>query len=182
MTAATAATTDTADVSLRFGVELVTDPIGIELTARVSDAVDAPIREAMLERVEHDLVRREGNLVFQAVRVSHGTLRSYGGRLDYDVEPVTESVVIDDVERRRGALTVRWVWEHDAAPFFHFGTSDHVVDGEPLAFEWPDAPREVQEQFEDTFPTVFFQQTEPRGIPDSNFVIAGRNWLRQEVS
>jgi hypothetical protein len=173
--------TETAEVQLQFETELVTDPIGVDMTVRPAGLAEDVLPEQMLDTAEEDLVGGQGNLVFQAVRVSHGTLRSYGQRSDYDVEPVTESVKVESSRSRR-SLEVSWYWTHEAAPYFHFGTSDHTVEGDPLAFPWPDAPDEVREQFEETFPIVFFQSTEPSGIPESRFVTAGRNWLRRGVS
>lgn len=57
-------------------------------------------------------------------------------------------------------------FEHHAAQFLNDGTEPHVIrakEAEMLAFEWPDAPQEVRDMFEATFPTVFFKEIDHPG-------------------
>lgn len=72
-------------------------------------------------------------------------------------------------------------WEfsytHLATIFHEFGAEPHVIRARRaqfLAFEWPDAPQEIREQFSETFPTVFFKEVEHPGVPERRFVRAGR--------
>jgi len=159
------------DVTLSFSGRVVTDPLGIELDVSVADRAPPPVTQALLADARDQLVGGQGNLVFQSVRVAHGALRSYGARLGYDVEPVTESVEVISVDESPSRLSLRWGWLHEAAPFFHFGTSEHVIEGDPLAFEWPAVGDGV----------FFFERVEHPGIPESNYVSAGLEWLRQEI-
>lgn len=80
-----------------------------------------------------------------------------------------------------------WVFTvtHAAAVFHEFGASPHEIEAkraQALAFEWPDAPDEVKEQFEDTFPTVFFNSIEHPGTPAIGFIRYGREKARQRLS
>jgi len=168
--------------------ELQTDPVGVELTATVGDGLPRPAQESLLADTRQRLVGQQNNLIFQSVRVAHGALRSYGQRNDYAVEPITESVAIQRVEESPNTLTVAWAWEHEAAQYFQFGVSPHTIDGDPiLSFIWEDAPQGVREMFSNTErvggdPRVFFRSVDHPGIPDSRYVQAGMNWLRQELS
>ena len=175
------------DVPVEFRTELLSDPVGAEITASIADRIPGPAADALLADVREQLADQQGNLIFQAVRVAHGTLRSYGKRNDYQVEPITESVEIDDVRERGRSITVRVIWTHDAAQYFQFGVSAHTINGRPiLSFIWEDAPQEVREMFANTErvdgdPRVFFRSVDHPGIPGSRYVQAAINWLRQEV-
>lgn len=78
-------------------------------------------------------------------------------------------------------------WEfsypHRGAVYQEFGAEPHTIrakKAEVLAFEWPDAPKEVKEQFEHTEgDLVFFDEIEHPGIPAIGFV---RNSRDQTVS
>lgn len=79
-------------------------------------------------------------------------------------------------------------WEfsvtHSAAVFHEFGADAHEIkakQAQALAFEWPDAPAEIQEQFEDSFPTVFFNKIEHPGTPAIGFIRHGREKARQRL-
>lgn len=73
-----------------------------------------------------------------------------------------------------------WVWTvpHEGAVFQEFGAMPHEIrarKAEVLAFEWPDAPRKVQEQFEHTEgDLVFFESIDHPGIPAIGFIRYGR--------
>ncbi|MDF9748364.1 hypothetical protein [Natrinema salsiterrestre] len=138
--------------------------------------------EPVLDEAEHELVGKARPLVFQAVRVSHGTLRSYGSRNDYDAEPIIDSFEGPEVRRSSGKLTVTWRWDHDAAVFYNNGTSDHTIHGDPvLVFRFDgDKYPHLEEMFPDG--TAFLPEVDVSGLPQSRFVQAGLEWLRQEVS
>lgn len=89
---------------------------------------------------------------------------------------------------RKGAIPPTWdereeAWvfsfPHRGAIFQEFGARPHEIrakKAEVLAFEWPDAPAEVEEQFEDTEgDLVFFESIDHPGIPAIGFVRYGRD-------
>lgn len=178
----------TAEAAIAISATQHSDPVGFSITARVADRLPDPASDAMLADVKHDLVGKQDNLIFQAVRVAHGTLRSYGSRNDYNVEPVTESVEIDTVATTARSVTARVSWHHEAARHFNFGVSPHMIHGRPiLSFVWEDAPQEIREMFANTErvggdPRVYFREVEHPGIPASRYVQAGTNWLRKRLT
>ena len=154
-----------------------------DTTATASFSVEGP--EPALDDAERKLVGEARPLVYQAMRVSHGTLRSYAGRTDYDVEPIADSFQTPEVNRSDTELTVTWRWDHPAAVYMNNGTSDHTIHGDPvLSFIWEDPPASAREQWpeEGDGVRVFVEQVNVSGLPQSRFVQAGLEWLRQEVS
>ena len=146
------------------------------------------VADAVLDEVERELVGQSDNLVHQAIDRAHEVLEEYGDRHDYDVGPIIDSLGAVDVQRTDRSITVRLGWEHEAAPYFEYGSSDHTVDGDPiLSFIWEDAPQSIHEMFPDTErvdgdPRVFFGEVEVAGLPESRFVRTALNWLRREVT
>ena len=85
----------------------------------------------------------------------------------------------DDEERA-------WIWgiAHAAAIFHEFGADAHEIrakQARTLAFEWPDAPDEIREQFESTFPTVFFNKVKHPGTPAIGMIRYGREKARKRL-
>ena len=154
----------------------------------LDSSFEADVREAVLDDAERELIGKEGNLIHQTVQRSHEVLRQYGDENDYDVEPIIESLVGPEVTRTNDSIEVRWGWEHEAAPHFEYGTSDHTVDGDPvLSFIWEDAPAGIREMFPHTErvdgdPRVFLPSVDVAGLPESRFMRDALNWLRREVS
>lgn len=79
-----------------------------------------------------------------------------------------------------------WVftWAHAAASLHEWGAEPHEIrarKAQALAFEWPDAPEEIQERFEDTFPTVFFDSVEHPGVPAIAPIRYGREKARKRL-
>lgn len=72
---------------------------------------------------------------------------------------------------------------HEGAVFQEFGARPHEIrakKAQVLAFEWPDAPAEVEEQFEDTEgDLVFFESIDHPGIPAIGFVRYGRDQAKR---
>lgn len=90
---------------------------------------------------------------------------------DYEVFPVAQSAMPPEWDEAEGG----WVFAfpHVAAAIFEFGAIPHEIEAkraEYLAFEWPDAPPEIQEQFSATFPTVFFKKVDHPGVNALHFV------------
>lgn len=122
--------------------------------------------------VKKELTREAANRWFST---SQETLYSAGDNHEFEVYPVAQSAVPPQWDESEGA----WIfaYPHVAAPHFEWGTAPHEIEArqaEVLAFEWPDAPQDVQEMFEDTFPTVFFRSVEVDGIPALKFLRTGR--------
>lgn len=83
-------------------------------------------------------------------------------------------------DRERGA----WVFgfPHRGAVFQEFGARPHEIrakKAEVLAFEWPDQPADVREEFEHTEgDLVFFESINHPGIPAIGFTRYGRDRAR----
>lgn len=157
------------------------------MSANLSNSFEADLQEAVLDDVQDRFLASDGPIQ-TAVDRSHDILIEYGSRHGYDVGPVIEALQEPAISRQSNRITVFWGWFHPAAPHFEYGTSDHVVSGNPiLSFVWEDAPPEIHEMFPDTQrvggdPRVFFPETEPSGLPESRFVRDALNWLRRELS
>lgn len=153
---------------------------------RLEQSFEAGLREALLEDVERAAASERDNLVFQAIQEGHEHLRAWGQERDYDVEPIIESLGAPEVERSGNSVTVRWEYDHPAVEYFEFGTSDHVVDGDPvLSFVWSadEAPRWVKKEFEregDGY-RVFFGSVEVSGIAETRFIRHSLVWLRRQL-
>jgi hypothetical protein len=79
-------------------------------------------------------------------------------------------------------------WEfactHAMAPMHEWGAMPHEIQAkqaQALVFEWPDAPEEIEEQFADTFPTVFFDSIEHPGVPAIGYMRYGRQQARKRL-
>lgn len=168
-------------VTLEFSLELTTDPLGAELDVAVPDAPSDDARQALLDNMERSLVGARGNLVFQAVQEAHDQLESYGAENDYETGPIEDSFAGVDASRGRTSLHVAWSWDHEAAGFMEFGTSDHTVAGDPLlvfAFDAGEYPGLAE-----AFPggTAFLREVEVSGLPEARWVRDSLNWFRRRV-
>jgi len=148
--------------------------------ATLDSEFESKLESAVLDEVEQDLRRPDGP-VAKAIERSKKKLRLYADK--YDVEPVLETLEGPEVNREGDSITVEWSFEHGAAGLFETGTTDHVIEGSPVvSFVWEDAPPEVREQFDETFPRVFFQSVEVGGIDETRFTRHGLEVLRYELS
>jgi hypothetical protein len=118
------------------------------------------LREAMLAEVEAYLADRAEQIVREATR---DALVEAG----YDADSILGELKGPEVSADSDSVRVAWTVDHEAAGFLEFGTSDHTIEGDPLVFDWPDAPPEVQAMFESTFPTVFFTEVEVSGVAET---------------
>lgn len=171
----------TETVSLQFSLNLQTDPLGAELDVAVPNAAGEDARQALLDGIENTLVGSQGNLVFQAVQRAHRQLSRYGNSNDYDTDPIEESFTGVDYSRDRTSIHAEWFWEHEAAGFMEFGTSDHTIQGQPLLVFGFDSGQ--YPGLAEIFPneTAFLQEVEVSGLPDSRFVRESLAELRREV-
>jgi len=172
---------DSVSLTLQFNLELQTDPLGATLSLTITDAVSPEVREQYLDSVYSTLVGAEGNLVFQAVQQAHDALRAYGSEYDYRVESIIDSFQGVEADRSADRITASWHWEHEAASYMEFGTSDHTVDGSPLlvfSFSESEYPG-LAEMFPDG--TAFLPEVEVSGLPEARWVRDSLTWFRREV-
>lgn len=98
------------------------------------------------------------------------------GRAQNNLSEIADKAVPPFWDSEREA----WVFgfPHIGAVFQEFGAMPHEIrakKAEMLAFEWPDAPQHIQEQFSHTEgDLVFFESINHPGIPAIGFVRYGR--------
>lgn len=83
-----------------------------------------------------------------------------------------------------GDAELAFSWTHAAAVFHEFGATPHEIrakEAQTLAFEWPDAPQEIRDQFSATFPLVFFDSVEHPGTPAIAPIRYGRDKARERL-
>lgn len=178
-------------VEIRFDLTVETDPLGARLSIGVPSAPSRDARAAFVESIEETLVGASDSLVDQAVAEAHDRLAAYGSRNDYDTESIRDSFAGVDATRSARGVTAAWHWEHEAAIYFEFGTSDHTIRGSPvLAFVWKDAPSGVKDRFSQARDAggrfqsgtqVFFSEVEVSGLPEGRWLRDSLQWLRREV-
>jgi hypothetical protein len=168
-------------VSLAFSLEPTTDPLGAHLTVAVPDAPSEESRQALLDGMEESLVGAEGNLVFQAVQDAHDRLERYGRTHDYHTDSIAASFGGVTVDRSPTALDISWQWDHEAAMYMEFGTSDHTVEGDNLlVFEFDAAEYPyLDEMFPDG--TAFLPEVSVSGLPEGRWLRDSLNQFRREV-
>jgi hypothetical protein len=113
-------------------------------------------------------------------RAQLGQRHGRQGRADTGLSQIAQKAVPPFWDDQREA----WVFSfpHAGAVFQEYGAMPHEIRArraEVLAFEWPDAPAEVQEQFDHTEgDLVFFESINHPGIPSIGFVRYGRERAR----
>ncbi|MFB6189336.1 MAG: hypothetical protein ABEI57_05585 [Halapricum sp.] len=128
--------------------------------------------EAGLETMAHDAARDAASAWFSR---SQELLYDAGDDHDYEVYPIAQAAQPPEWDDAAGGYV--FVYPHAASIFFEEGTDEHEIEAQQadyLAFEWPDAPDEIQEQFAATFPTVFFKKVEVDGLPAIRYVANSR--------
>lgn len=140
---------------------------------------EAAVREALTQELVTWL--RENDRAEQLIREAARDALVQSG---YDADSVLESLVgpVIDANPPGMAVRVSWAFDHEAAQHLEFGTSEHTIEGDPvLAFEWPDAPAEVRNMFDATFPTVFFQEVTVDGVAETRFTRESLQALAAEI-
>lgn len=92
----------------------------------LDSSFEADLQEAVLDGAERELVGRRGNLVSQAIQQSNEVLQTAGRSLDWNVDPIINSLGQVELERSRDSIKATWGWTHEAAPYWEFGTSRHT--------------------------------------------------------
>ncbi|AGM11977.1 hypothetical protein DNAM5_118 [Haloarcula californiae tailed virus 1] len=143
-----------------------------EVDELTRDAIDLWFKESQewlrdAERNRSELGRTSG---------SEGRANNALGEIAQTAQPPTWN---EDEQRWEFSYT------HEGAVFQEFGAKPHEIrakKAEVLAFEWPDAPEEVKEQFEHTEgDLVFFESVNHPGIPAIGFVRYGRDVAKREL-
>lgn len=178
-------------VELRFSLDVETDPLGARLSVSVPAAPAAVDRGAFLDSMYETLVGARGNLVYQTINQAHDNLAAFGQQNDYHWQPLRDSFAGVDASRSRRGVTAAWHWTHEAAGFFEFGTSDHVIRGTPvLAFVWDDPPSGVAGRFGQardgdgqytSGADMVVSEVEVSGLPEGRWLRDSLQWLRREV-
>lgn len=87
----------------------------------------------------------------------------------------------------------RFACTHAMAPLHEWGAEPHEIEArqaQAMVFEWPDMPKEVEEQFEEQWdsnsnsleePQVAFQSVEHPGHPAIGFMRYGRQQARKKL-
>lgn len=137
-----------------------------------------PIEGGITElRVDFENIAREEALEAANRWYSKAVDLLYEGGDDYDYEvfPVAQSSTPPEFDD--SVQGYAFAFPHPAAWYFEKGTEPHTIEptnADALVFEWPDAPPEIREMYEDTFPTVFFPRVEVDGIERLDYVERGR--------
>ena len=146
-------------------------------------AAEAALDEAAVQYIGAD------GFIPNAIEAAHERLREYAREFEYRVESVIDSLqgptIIDQSDRH---FTLRFGWDHEAAPYLEWGTSDHTIEGNPiLSFIWEDRhdpPDWVAEEYEREGGgyRVFLPEVEVAGVRETRFARHALDWLRREVA
>lgn len=140
-------------------------------------AVESDIESQVEEAVE-DLAKQAGKkLITEWKAASEQKLDR--ARIDRDSDGLSNIIeAFTDPEYAESENAWTFNVEHTGAIYQEYGADEHEIRARQasfLAFEWPDAPPEVKEQFEDTEgDLVFFQSINHPGIPPIYFMRHGR--------
>ena len=145
------------------------------------------LAEAVLDDAAANLLAGDG-AIMAAIEAAHERLREYAREFDYRIESVIDSLQGPEVvEQSDRHFRVRWGWDHEAAPYLEWGTSDHTIEGNPiLSFIWEDRhdpPAWVAEEYEREGGgyRVFLPEVEVAGVRETRFARHALDWLRREV-
>lgn len=112
---------------------------------------------------------------------SQEKLRKRGDEAGYEYFPILQAAQ----PPQWTGEAMRFVYPHEGGEYMEFGTEAHTItakNADMLAFEWEDAPPEVREMFEDTFPTVFFKTVEVEGVDELRYIRDSRAEIAAEAS
>lgn len=148
---------------------------------------EAELADHTREQLERNLVGKKNNALWKAIQASFDALDNS----EYDLDSIKDSLVGPELTETPDGLTVRWGWDHPAAEFFEFGTSDHTINGNPvLSFVWEDPPAWVKEEFDQARSSggqfrsgwrVFFHSVNVDGVNEVAFTRAGLRRLELEL-
>lgn len=164
----------------------VTTDSGQDPTKAVLGALDGSLKQTALDLMDVWFSESQRRLVEAAQQRAGGEgADDSEGRIGRRQNALTD--MLDEFqppEWRVSEQAAVWTITHAAAVFHEFGARPHEIkakQAEALAFEWPDAPDEVAEQFESSFPTVFFNSVEHPGVPAIGMVRHGRDRMQQRA-
>jgi hypothetical protein len=120
-----------------------------------------------------------GRATIDAQRDQRGSLQSRENNDLHKLENAMTAPVWNDAE---GAW--QFAIAHPQASLHEWGAMPHEIkakEAEALAFEWPDAPQEIEERFQDSWPLVFFDSVEHPGTPAIGMMRHGRETARRRL-
>lgn len=88
------------------------------------------------------------------------------GRWRSNLTNEEQESLVGDVKTFRDNEITQVGSKNEVLKFLEYGTSPHEItpkNADVLAFEWPDAPAEIQQMFASTFPLVFFKKVKHPG-------------------
>lgn len=121
-----------------------------------------------------------GRATIDAQRDQRGSLQ---GRENNELHKLENSMTAPVWNEQEGAW--QFAIAHPQASIHEWGAMPHEIkakEAEALAFEWPDAPEEIQDKFEDTWPLVFFDSVEHPGTPAIGMMRHGREEARRRLN
>ncbi|OYR54329.1 hypothetical protein [Halorubrum halodurans] len=144
--------------------------------------------EAALDAAAARYLGNDG-FIPNAIEAAHERLREYAREFDYRIESVIDSLQGPEiVEQSDRHFRIRFGWDHEAAPYLEWGTSEHTIEGDPiLSFIWEDRhdpPEWVAEEYEREGGgyRVFLPEVEVAGVRETRFARHALDWLRREVA
>lgn len=138
---------------------------------------EAKVRDAFAEKIVAWL--RENDRAEQIIREAARDAIVAAG---YEADSILDSLVgpvIDSNPPGDRLVRVVWAFEHEAARYFEFGTTDHQVDGDPLAIPIEELAPEIREQFDGD--VAFFQSVNVSGLDETRFTRDSRAALRRAI-
>lgn len=161
----------------------VTGPGGQDMTAAVKTALDDSKKEAGKVLMDVWFEASQRRLSQAAEQRSGAGPDDSEGKVYRENNQLTE-ILQSFTPPRWNPSDDSWTFNvtHAGAVFNEFGATPHEIEAkqaQALAFEWPDAPKEIREKYEDTFPLVFFDSVKHPGTPAIGYVRHGRDKTRE---
>lgn len=127
----------------------------------LDSSFEADLREAVLDDVESRLVETG-----RAEQIIRRATRDALERADYDAEGILAALEGPTVRREDGRITVTWTIDHPGALPLEVGSSDHVVEGDPvLAIPVKNLNEEHAADIEGD--TAFYARVEVSGVDET---------------
>lgn len=160
----------------------ITGPNGGDATKAIVEGVEDHAKKLTRDAMDIWFAASQDHLIAAAEERAGGSGSRTTQQKENDLTDMLDE--FQPVEWDETAEAWVFVWAHRAAIFHEFGARSHEIEAkeaEVLAFEWPDAPQEIREKFEKTFPTVFFQSVEHPGVPAIAPIRRGRDEARSRL-
>lgn len=163
---------------------MTTVEIDDEATQKITGLVEGNKQELTRDAMMFWFEKSQKHLAEAAEqRQKLGSAKGQTGREETSLSKIQQGAVPPqwDQDREEWAFS----YPHRGAIFNEFGARSHEVrakKAEVLAFEWPDAPEKVQEQFDHTEgDLVYFESVNHPGLPGIGFVRRGRDLTAERL-